>query len=238
MPAEHDEPLWARIARPPSAPRQALSPLRIASVAVGIADSEGLDAITMRRLATELGVAPMAAYRYVSGKSDVLALMVDQVYGEHLPPEGDNWRDVAHSCAVNVRAMVLKHPWLMHLPSDPHLVLTPNRLAVTERSLRAFEGLGLTTDTTMAVFRTVTAYAHGILQIEISQQALMQHEGWTTGDEMRHGLAPAMTWFMNTGRYPALLRYAREATRKDDTDWQFETGLEYVISGIATQLNI
>ncbi|MEV6158999.1 TetR family transcriptional regulator [Nonomuraea sp. NPDC052129] len=116
------------------AQRQTLSPQRIATTAVEIADAEGLEAITMRRLATELGVAPMAPYRHVSGKDDLLELMVDHVYA---------------------------------------------------------------------------------------------------GD-----LAPQMIWHMRTGRYPTFQRYLQTATRKDDTQWQFETGLTYVLNGIATTLAI
>ncbi|MDX3103543.1 TetR family transcriptional regulator [Nonomuraea angiospora] len=75
------EPLWARLERPAPALWQMLTPQRIATAAVGIADAEGLDAVTMRRLATELGVAPMAPYRYVSGKDELLELMVDRGAG-------------------------------------------------------------------------------------------------------------------------------------------------------------
>ncbi len=78
---------------PAPAPRTTLTPQRIARTAVGVADAEGLDAVTMRRLATELGVAPMAAYRYVTGKDELLELMVDFVYGELDLPDGtDGWR--------------------------------------------------------------------------------------------------------------------------------------------------
>jgi len=75
-------------------PRSTLTPQRIAAAAVAIADTEGLDAVTMRRLAADLGVAPMAAYRYVSGKDELLELMVDHVYGElTLPSETKGWRE-------------------------------------------------------------------------------------------------------------------------------------------------
>ena len=67
--------LWERLDQ--AAGRPALSAREIGAAAVRIADADGLDAITMRRLAAELGAAPMAAYRHVSGKEEVLELMVD-----------------------------------------------------------------------------------------------------------------------------------------------------------------
>jgi AcrR family transcriptional regulator len=86
-----------------------LTARRIAEAAVGIADAEGLDAVTMRRLAAELGVAPMAAYRYVSGKDELLELMVDFVYGElELPEEAMDWREAMRTLALRVRAVLLK----------------------------------------------------------------------------------------------------------------------------------
>ena len=94
---DRDKPqpsLWERLDRPSPAPRTTLTPHRIAEAAVAIADTEGLDAVTMRRLATALGVAPMAAYRYVSGKDELIELMVDFVYGQlPLDTPADGWRE-------------------------------------------------------------------------------------------------------------------------------------------------
>src|SRR5690349_21612984 len=107
--------LWERLEQSDTAARPALSTHRIAAAAVGIADADGLDAITMRRLAAELGVAPMAAYRHVSGKEDVLELMVDRVYGEVDIPDGAGWRDTVRAFATGIRALVSRHPWLTRL---------------------------------------------------------------------------------------------------------------------------
>ncbi|MEV6399557.1 TetR/AcrR family transcriptional regulator [Streptomyces sp. NPDC051907] len=234
------ESLWERLSRPAPAPRASLSPERIAEEAVALADAEGLDAVTMRRLATALGVAPMAAYRYVSGKEDLLQLMVDRVYGElEMPEEGGGWRDAMRALAVGTRALMLRHPWLGRLSSPQAvLALTPNRMAVSDRALAALDGLGLDADTTMAVFRTVAAYATGTAHAEIAWRQLLEGEGWEDGHDARSGLAPQMTWLMGTGRYPHFQRYLVEATRKDDPQWQFDSGLEAVLEGIAARLGI
>ncbi|RCG31064.1 TetR/AcrR family transcriptional regulator [Sphaerisporangium album] len=230
--------LWERLERPAPAPRQTLTPQRIATVAVEIADAHGLDAITMRRLAAELGVAPMAAYRYVSGKDDVLELMVDQVNGEVALPEGAGWRETMRALAVGTRDLALRHPWLAHLPPRTALALTPNRHAVMERLFGTLDGLGLDADAKLVVIKTVDSYAQGTAHAEVAMRELMAGQGWSSGADLRAGLAPQMSWLMSTGRYPAFLRYLREAARKDDLAWQFETGLTYVLDGIATGLGI
>ncbi|MBZ4319152.1 TetR/AcrR family transcriptional regulator [Streptomyces huiliensis] len=229
--------LWERLERPAPAPRPAaLSPARIAAAAVALADAEGLEAVTMRRLAADLGVAPMAAYRYVSGKDELIALMVDFVHGEMELPDGtEDWRKVMRAVGLRTRALMLKHPWTVRAD---HFSLTPNQFAVTERALTALGGLGLDADTMMAVFRTVSAYVHGAVGSEVGLSLMMRKRGWRTGDEAREGLAPEMTWLMNTGRYPATHQYLTEARRKDDAEWRFELGLDCVLDGVAARLGI
>ncbi|WP_171164951.1 TetR/AcrR family transcriptional regulator [Streptomyces sp. I05A-00742] len=229
--------LWERLERPAPAPRSAaLTPGRIAAAAVAIADAEGLEAVTMRRLAADLGVAPMAAYRYVTGKDELIALMVDFVHGElELPDAAGGWRGTMRAVGLRTRALMLAHPWMARAD---HFSLTPSQFAVSERVLTALDGLGLDADTMMAVFRTVTAYVHGAVDSEIGLLRMMRKRGWTTGDETREGLAPEMTWLMGTGRYPATRRYLAEAQRKDDAAWRFELGLDCVLDGIAVRLGI
>ncbi|MFE7532254.1 TetR/AcrR family transcriptional regulator [Kitasatospora sp. NPDC057542] len=239
-PAGDDKPqisLWERLDRPAPAPRTTLTPHRIAEAAVAIADAEGLDAVTMRRLAGELGVAPMAAYRYVSGKDELIELMVDHVYGQlPLDAPSEGWRDTMRGLAVHLRAMHLAHPWTVRAATP--FSLSPNQLAVPERAFAALAEHGLDADTTMAVFRTVTGYVHGSVAAEVTLETLRRERGWSDGDQTRAGLASRMSWLMGTGRYPSYQRYLHEATRKDDPDWQFATGLDCVLDGIAAHFGL
>ncbi|MFJ8312698.1 MULTISPECIES: TetR/AcrR family transcriptional regulator [unclassified Streptomyces] len=235
---EGEPTLWERLERPPAAARTALSHRRIAEVAVAVADAEGFAAVTMRRLATELGVAPMAAYRYVSGKDDLWALMVDQVSAETAPGGAEGgWREVLRGHALRTRTMMLNHPWLAQLPA-PLFALTPNRMAAAERQLAALDGHGLDPDTMMAAFRAVSSFVHGSTQSEVAVSQYMKEQGWATGDEIRQGLAPQMSWLMETGRYPTFRHYALNAAHKDDRSWEFELGLDCVLDGIAARLGI
>ncbi|MER5319846.1 TetR/AcrR family transcriptional regulator C-terminal domain-containing protein [Streptosporangium roseum] len=241
MATEEDRPresLWERLERPSPTPRQTLSPQRIAAAAAAVADAEGLEAITMRRLASELGVAPMAPYRYVAGKDDVLELMVDHVYADLRLPDGLGWRETMRALALGTRELVLRHLWLAQLSPQARLSLTPNRMTVAEQALSALDGLGLDADAMMSVFRAVDAYVAGALNYESAVLNLLREHGWSDGGELRSELAPQMIWHMRTGRYPTFQRYLRTATRKDDTQWQFESGLTYVLDGIAAELGI
>ncbi|MEV4246716.1 TetR/AcrR family transcriptional regulator C-terminal domain-containing protein [Streptosporangium canum] len=238
MATDKSESLWERLERPSPAPRQTLSPRRIATTAVAIADAEGLEAITMRRLAAELGVAPMAPYRYVSGKDDLLELMVDHVYADLRLPSGLDWRESLRTLAVRTRELMLQHRWLAQLSPQAKLSLTPNRMAVAEQALAALDGLDLDADTMMSVFRTVDAYVHGAMSYESAVSTVISEQSLSGGDELRNELAPLMMWHMRTGRYPTFQHYLRTATRKDDTSWQFDSGLDCLLDGIATRLGI
>ncbi|MFF1921521.1 TetR/AcrR family transcriptional regulator [Streptomyces sp. NPDC058221] len=232
-----DKSLWQRLEQP-APPRAALSLERIGAVAVAIADTEGFAAVTMRRLATELGVAPMAAYRHVSGKDDLWALMAERVAAEQrIPDEVTGWREVLRTFGLLTRDMMLRHPWLGQLPTAL-FVLTPGRLAIAERQLAALDGLGLDEDTMMVVFRTVSAYAHGAVSTELALHEWTRSAGWSSGTETRMGLAPQMTYLMDTGRYPTYRRYGERATRKDDAAWAFEVGLDCVLDGISARFGI
>jgi AcrR family transcriptional regulator len=230
--------LWERMERPAPAPRTSLTLERIAAAAVEIADEEGGAAVTMRRLAAKLGVAPMAAYRHVDGKDDLWALMIDRVSRELTVPDGiTDWREVLRSYALQTRGLMLAHPWMAVMPT-PMITLTPSRMAVAERGLSALAAHGLDADSGMAVLRTVTSFVHGAAQTEIALRDYQERHGWTSGDETREALAPQMRYLMSTGRYPAFEQYALGASRKDDRAWEFAFGLDCVLDGIAQRLGI
>ncbi|MGS2811033.1 TetR/AcrR family transcriptional regulator [Nocardia sp. MW-W600-9] len=225
---------WERLAQPVGTSGKSLTAHRIASTAVAVADIEGLDAITMRRLATELGVAPMAAYRHVANKDEVLEVMVDLVYGEIDLPTRVGWRATLRELALAVHALILRHPWLTRLPAQQMVYeLTPHRMALTEQALAVLvDDLGLDLDAAMAGCRTVFTYVHGATSAEIGLGDLADHLGQAVGAGTRAGLSTHMRWLLGTGRYPTFQRYILEASHKDDLQWQFETGLNQVLDGI------
>jgi AcrR family transcriptional regulator len=142
QPARMLELLWGTVAPPTRGPKPALTLAKIVDTAVQIADTEGLAAVSMRRVAEELGFTTMSLYRYVSSKDDLLELMQDAAAA---PPPGvdidnmpDNWRDAAKWWASNNLMMFRRHPWFMDIPlSGPPM--GPNQVRWMERLLRALE---------------------------------------------------------------------------------------------------
>lgn len=227
--------LWERLERPARTPRQRLSAPRIAAKAVEIADADGLDAVTMRTLAAELDVAPMAAYRFVDGKDDLITLMVNAVYAEVAIPEG-TWRAVLREYAVQLRDLMHRHRWLVELP--PHLAMTPtpNRLAAVDRALTSLDGLGLDIDAMMTAARTVSGYVHGTVGDEVALAQLRQVSLAASREQVRKALGPQMQWMLATGRYPVYERYVYETGCAEDPEVHFEAGLELVLDGIAARI--
>jgi AcrR family transcriptional regulator len=240
MAAEEQVTIWERVERPARVARTTLEHGQIAAAAIELADAEGLDAVSMRRLAGHLGVATMALYRYVSSKEDIFWLMVDRALADVTGADDDaaDWRVVARAHAEQSREVILRHPWLVEVSGRIFTGLTPNRMAAIERAMVSLDGLGLDADTLMAVLNTINSYVWGATGNEVSQAQLMRRQGWSTGDDLRNAYGPHMRWLIGTGRYPTFHRYITEAKRKDDATWRFEFGLDCVIEGIGARLGI
>ena len=101
------------VARPESAQRR--SPLtrgRVLKAAIGLADREGIEAVSMRRLGTELGIEAMSLYTHVRGKDDLLDGMIELVIGEiPIHRDGADWKDSLRTTILSARSVVLRHPW-------------------------------------------------------------------------------------------------------------------------------
>ncbi|MGH3261278.1 MAG: TetR/AcrR family transcriptional regulator, partial [Trebonia sp.] len=110
--------LWGRRERGRRGPRPGLSPNAIVEAAVRLADAEGLEAISMARVAAELGFTTMSLYRYVANKEELLQLMwnASALGAEHLAIEGDDWRARLRAWAIIQRDMIDRHPWITQMP--------------------------------------------------------------------------------------------------------------------------
>ena len=116
LPASLDA-AWGRRARPTKGPKPGLSLERIVAAAVALAHAEGLGAVSMARVASELGSSPMSLYRYVDAKDELLALMVDAALGDPPPPPaGEGWRDGLARWAWGYHDALRRHPWALHVP--------------------------------------------------------------------------------------------------------------------------
>jgi len=210
---------------------------RIVRAAVSLADKQGLEGVSLRKVAARLNVGPMRIYGYTSTKEGLLELMVDAVYGEiaESEPARVDWRDALRSIARRTRAAAKKHVWLVDLLGG-RAHLGPNALAHLEGSLAALAGTrGFEdVDTVLQALRTVNAYAIGAIRGEASElraelQTGMNRSAW------QDAAWPYLERVIATGRFPMLAKVVKEA-HHPSADAAFETGLEWVIDGIAAAL--
>src|SRR5580693_5669230 len=136
---------WGVRERPHKGPKPALSLSRIVAAAVRVADTEGLDAVSMGRVAAELGTAPMSLYRHVSSKEELLTLMVDAAWDEApgTPVAGEGWRAGLARWAWALRAGAQRHPWVVRIPLNS-LPIMPNEVAWFENALACLADTELT----------------------------------------------------------------------------------------------
>jgi AcrR family transcriptional regulator len=238
VPSKDHPVIWMRPEQGARGPKPTYGRRDVAAAGIRIADAEGIEAVSMRRIAAELGTGTTSLYRYVSKKDDVLELMGDEVMGElrgtKLPV---GWRSGLRTIARLLRETALRHPWLPLLSSG-RANLGPNSLWWMEQSLSVFDGMDLDTDEMLADLGTLSAFVLGHVQGELGDQEAARRSGLTHAQwmEQRSEYGPSI---MESGRYPRLTRVMVEAKTPHAADRQdrlFAGGLERVLDGLAAHL--
>jgi AcrR family transcriptional regulator len=219
--------------RPRKHAASALTLERIVSAAVEVADDEGLAAVSMRRVATELGAATMSLYRHVADKDDLLLRMMDTAFSAwsfSQQPSGD-WRNQLALAARMLWRMFRRHPWLAPALSLTRPQAVPHALPFTEWVLTALDGHGLDLSTAFTAHLTLFTYVRGTavnLETEAEAEALtgMDNEQWMDTQE------PAMRRILDTGRFP-MLQQVTVSGYDFDLDTLFEFGLQRLLDGLS-----
>lgn len=222
------EVVWLRIATLSDRTRRELD--RIVTVAIAVADRDGIEALSMRRLATELRSGTTTLYRYVSGRDELIELMVDAVYaGEPDPLEHPtSWRDGFRLVAREARAMLVAHPWLAaQLVGRP--TIGPNALRGAEFVTSIAIGLTRDPATAAATTSSLLAYVLGSVAEEIAEAQAQRRTG-VDERTWRGTIAPWLRAIVEDGRYPAFARVALAADRLTFDD-RFAFGLERLLDG-------
>ena len=219
--------------RPEPPERPVLAPLsreRIVRAAIELADADGLDAVSLRKVAAELDVGPMRLYGYIDSKEELLDLMVDAVYAE-IRPAGDGWREVLRSHAEATRRAVHEHEWLADLLGG-RPQLGPNALANGETVVAALGDVGV--DDVMPVAGAVNAYVVGAVRREIAERRAERATGM---DEKRWQASrgPYLMRAFATGKFPALATVVHDAAHLD-ADQTFRMGLDFLLDGIEARI--
>jgi AcrR family transcriptional regulator len=228
-------PVWERPEPQPRAAPVPLSRAKIATTAIRIADTHGLDGLSVRKIAKELGVGPMRLYDYVINRSELLDLMVDTVYariadaGRH-----SGWRDAVLALARATRAAALDHEWFADLLGGrPHI--GPHALAVGESTAAALsQAPGVRgIDDLQRALGALNAFIVGALRREITERRTARSTG-TDESAWQTALGPYLTRMLETGRYPTVARLVVDGTHLDAEE-TFHHNLITILDGIAGQ---
>ncbi|WP_433259978.1 TetR/AcrR family transcriptional regulator C-terminal domain-containing protein [Actinosynnema sp. CS-041913] len=220
------ELLWNGGRRPARGPQRGLTMDRIVAAAIEVAEAEGLAALSMRRVATRLGVGTASLYTYLPGKTELEALMLDAVsIDDTLPNDrpGD-WRAKLEAWARADWIGFRRHPWVLQLVATS-TAPGPNMLRWLDSALGVLADTGLTEAEKMAVIESIDAYVRGLARLQIDADANAEDPGEARERDEALGRLVDFT------RYPALLRALRAGVAPWTGD-QFEFGLQRILDGI------
>ena len=210
---------------------------QIAVAAVAIADREGIDAVSMRRVAAQIGTKATSLYRYVRSKDELLALMVEQVMADAGVPEAaGDWRERLREIAYHTRAVLKRHPWLIML--SIRFSFGPSSLALTEATLRVLDHHQLDADGMLLIANVLATFTRGHAAQEFAEQ-LAEARSELDQDEWISGQGDVGEAIRADGRFPLFTRIIDDAKAPHDPDRSersFAEGLEYLLDGIGLRL--
>ncbi|MBU7596999.1 TetR/AcrR family transcriptional regulator [Streptomyces sp. P38-E01] len=228
------ELLWGTKERSTRGPKPGLTLDAIVHAAVELADREGLTALSMRNVAAELGVGTMTLYRYVPGKSELLALMIDHVNGTAEEAEayrGKDWRATLEWIARDSWEQYVKHSWLLQV-NQVRPVLGPNMLGTFNSSLGALEELELTSREKVSLFVAIDGLVTGLARNHILQQQAFEQSG-VTDDEFWETQEPFLARAMESGDFPLVAALAEDTFNLRDED-VLELAMRALLDGFET----
>ena len=225
---------WGVRERSHKGPKPALSLPRIVAAAVRIADAEGLDAVSMGRVAAELGAAPMSLYRHVSAKEELLTLMVDAAWGDAPDPPGpgEGWRSGLSRWAWAMRASAQRHPWAVRIPVSS-LPIMPREVAWFEHALACMRETTLTEARKASVIMLLSGYVRNLATTEADIVAAMSASGLSPSEWMA-AYPRMLSKLTDPQRFPALAAFIAAGVFEaaDEPDDEFVFGLDRILDGI------
>lgn len=235
--------LWGRAAPGSRGPKQGTDLEAVVRAAIELADAEGLEAVSMRRVAERLGLGTMSLYTYVPGKGELLDLMLDTTYAERAgEPDlaGASPRERLEAVARDQWTFHQRHPWTLYIASG-RAVLGPNELDAYEAALSVASDLGVSARDAVAVVDSIGLFVRGVARDAAEAESAervtgkTEMEWWTERDAI-------LTAKMTGERYPTLGRIDAQggfAVPDDTPNYNlkfilddFEFGLQRLLDGI------
>jgi AcrR family transcriptional regulator len=214
--------------------RKPLTRQRVLDAAVAIADTDGIEALSMRRLGQALGVEAMSLYNHVANKGELVTAMVDRVVGEFdLPDDERRWEAAIRRCAISAHDLLLEHPWACRLaliPSDMRVVGGP-RIRYMEWLLRRLREAGFSPQIAYSAYHTLDSHIFGftLWQLSHAEAARTTMAGEADVSEWARGFIAQMR-----PSYPHLAEHAEQhlAAAPGDGRREFEFGLDLILDGL------
>jgi AcrR family transcriptional regulator len=234
--------LWGVQKAPTRGPKPGLRVEQIVAAAIRVADAEGLAALSMRRVAGELGVGTMSLYTYVPGKAELLDVMLDTVLGEVARPDAaaGGWRDRLEAYARELWAHYHRHPWALRV-SGARSLLGPNETALYEAALAVVSEIGFSGREMMQVVTLVGEYVRAVAARAVEAAQLAKETG-VSDEQWWREREPLLDQVFDPARYPTVTRIAGEGAfsqpeggldyNLQDAVDSFEFGLGRVLDGI------
>jgi AcrR family transcriptional regulator len=219
--------LWTSAGAGRRGPRPRVGVEDIVAAAIAVADSEGLAAASMQRIAERLGVTKMALYRHVGGRAELLALMLDSAMGP--PPSVEHITSWRNGLSIWVHAaylMFLDHPWVMQIAVGAR-VLGPNELAWTERGLTILADSRLTPAERLDTLALLSGHARSIVQQGVGRDG---HRISDPEGQIRRAMASV---FADHGAdFPAVAEALSSSSPDDGADHALQFGIDRILDGI------
>jgi AcrR family transcriptional regulator len=233
----HEGPAGLIWARPQKEKRERPTREAIVAAAVDLADREGLDAVSIRRVAAALRTRPMDLYTFFARKDELLDLMVDEVVAGALLEEiPDRWRDALSAIAHSMWAVCVAHPWMV-TAAGRQAPIGPNVMRHVEQSLEATAALGIDKTKRLAILRAVDTYAMGHARISLARD--QNQIGKNVNDSGWRAAAEAyLDGLVASGDFPHLATFGAASLLRNEYDEPaFETGLNWLLTGIAAEVD-
>ena len=230
--------LWRRTLGTPHGtrgPRQRVSVDEVIHAAVAVADTDGLPAFSMRKVADRLGLKLMSVYTYVPGRDELIGLMVDEVMGERdHPPHTGTLRDRLTAVAHHQWDELHRHPWLLQVDTSRPWI-GPHGCDRYEWQLAALDDTGFTDLEMDQIVTLINDFTAGAARTSIAARRTAERSGITDADWWQAN-APVLDRVMPPGAYPRAGRVGTAAGQEynavGDPDRSFRFGLDRLLDGI------
>jgi AcrR family transcriptional regulator len=226
------ELLWAPTQQTPvRGPKPRLSLADVVAAGVAIADADGLAALSMRKVASRLGVGAMSIYTYLPGRSELVELMIDRVYGEHQIPDPNlPWRQRVEQWARETWRIYGTHPWLLDY-NMARLPIGPNVLDVSEALYAALRDAGFQGAENVAIYNLINWQLLGAARSMIGDADEARHTG-VSAEAYWDSRASFWDTYFDWNRYPTMAAIWQAGGFDDPAGWDFERMLNRLLTGI------